>query len=207
MGMTNQLARQLGPGDRAPDFDLPAADRDERIVLSERYRRGPVLLLLLRGLYCAFCRRHISQVKPSCEVLQNAGIDLLGVVIASANRSRLYFKFGNRPCFSIAAAPDRWVHRAYGLSAADRTPEMLADMSQQAVGILQEMNIDGGADPLVAFHHYDGWKDTAEDTAEFKHPLQSVGYYLIDRQGVIRWASVGEILAKLPGPESLLALV
>ncbi len=207
MAITNALSRQLGPGDRAPDFDLPAADRDERIALSEHYRRGPVLLLLLRGLYCAFCRRHISQVKPSCEVLQNAGIDMLGVVIASADRSRPYFKFGNRPCFTIAATPDRSVHRAYGLSAADRTPEMLADMSRQAVGILQEMNIDGGADPFVAFHHYDGWKDTAEDTAEFKRPLQSVGYYLIDQQGVIRWASVGEILATLPEPESLLALL
>jgi len=207
MPTANELARPLGPGDRAPDFDLPAAEREGRVSLSGYHRDGPVLLLLLRGLYCAFCRRHISQVKPSCAPLQDAGIRMLGVVIASADRSRLYFRFGARPCFPLAAAPDRSVHRAYGLSASERTPEILADMRQQASGLLRELNVDEGADPITTFHHYDGWEDTAEDAAEFKRPLQSVGYYLIDRQGVIRWASVGEILGKLPGPESLLAVL
>jgi hypothetical protein len=37
--------------------------------------------------------------------------------------------------------------------------------------------------------------------------LQSPGYYFIDGQGIIRWASVGKILNDLPRPESLLALV
>jgi len=48
--MADQPGRLLGVGDRAPDFDLPAADREGRISLSDYYRRGPVLLLLLRGL-------------------------------------------------------------------------------------------------------------------------------------------------------------
>jgi peroxiredoxin len=207
MPTTSQFGLPLGPGERAPDFDLPAADFDGRVSLSTHYRRGPVLLLLLRGLYCAFCRRHISQAKSSCELLEGAGIHMVGVVIASADRSQLYFRFGTRPCFPLAAAPDRSVHRAYGLTAVERTPELLADMSQQAAGILREMNIDGGANPFTAFHHYDGWTDTAEDAAEFKRPLQSVGHYLIDRQGVIRWASVGEVLVELPRPESLLPLL
>jgi AhpC/TSA family len=97
--MTDQSGRSLGVGDPAPDFDLPAADRDGRISLSDYYRRGPVLLLLLRGLYCSFCRRHISRLKSSCDMLQSAGIPMLGVVIASAERSRLYFRYRNAPCF------------------------------------------------------------------------------------------------------------
>jgi peroxiredoxin len=124
--VADPLDRLLGVGDRAPDFDLPAADRDGRISLSDYYRRGPVLLLLLRGLYCSFCRRHISRLKSSCDMLQSAGIPMLGVVIASAERSRLYFRYRNAPCFSVAAAPDRSVHRAYGLPAVVRTPEMIA---------------------------------------------------------------------------------
>jgi peroxiredoxin len=76
--MTDTIGPLLGPGDRAPDFELPAADRDGRISLSDSYRRGPVLLLLLRGLYCAFCRRHISQLRSSCDLLQGAGIRMLG---------------------------------------------------------------------------------------------------------------------------------
>ena len=130
------LGPPLGPGDRAPDFDLPAADRDGRLSLSDHYRRGPVLLLL-RGLYCAFCR-HISR---------------------------------------------------------------------NAAEVLREMRVDGGGDPVMTFHHHGGWEDTAEDEAEFRRPLQSVGYYLVDRGGVIRWARTGEILSELPQPASLLALV
>ena len=49
--MTEQLRPLLGPGDLAPDFNLPAADRHVDISLSDYYHRGPVLLLLLRGLY------------------------------------------------------------------------------------------------------------------------------------------------------------
>jgi peroxiredoxin len=205
--MTDQLGRSLGVGDRAPDFDLPAADREGRISLSEHYRRGPVLLLLLRGIYCAFCRRHISRLRSSCDLLQAAGIAMLGVVIASPDRARLYFRYRNAPCFPVATAPDRSVHRAYGLPAVVRTPEMITVFTQQARDFLRELNIDSSGDPFMAFHHYDGWEDTAEDDAEYKRPLQAVGYYFVDRQGVIRWASVGDLLRELPGPEALLALV
>jgi|SRR5262245_14505045 len=205
--MTEQVGPLLGPGDRAPDFDLPAADRDVRISLSDCYHRGPVLLLLLRGLYCSFCRRHISQLRSTCDLLQGAGIAMLGVVIASAERSRLYFRFGHTPCFPLAAAPDRSVHHAYGLPAVVRTPQMMAAGIQLATEMLREMNIDSRGDPFNTMHHYDGWVDTPEDDAEFKRPLQSVGYYFIDRQGIIRWASAGKLLNELPRPESLLALV
>src|SRR5262245_61919984 len=120
--MPSATSGALGPGDLAPDFDLPAADRDGQVSLAEVRRRGPVLLVMLRGLYCPFCRRHISQLRPTCEALRGAGIALLGVVLASPERARQYF---NRfpPCFPIAAAPDRAIHHAYGLPEVDRTPE------------------------------------------------------------------------------------
>ena len=205
--MTDPLGPLLGPGDRAPDFDLPAADRDGRLSLAEYRRRGPVLLLLLRGLYCPFCRRHISQLKSSCDILQGAGIPMLGVVIASPERSRMYFRFGNSPCFPIAAAPDRSIHRAYGLTAVVRTPEMRAAALQRASEALKELNIESGGNVFDAFMGHDGFELTAEDDAEYQRALQSVGYYLIDRDGVIRWASVGKLLSTLPEPDTLLALV
>jgi peroxiredoxin len=50
--MTDPIHGALGPGDRAPDFELPAADVEGRVTLAEHLRRGPVLLTMLRGLYC-----------------------------------------------------------------------------------------------------------------------------------------------------------
>ena len=39
------------PGEPAPNFALPAADREGSVSLAEYRGRSPVLLNLLRGLY------------------------------------------------------------------------------------------------------------------------------------------------------------
>src|SRR5437899_3681651 len=94
----------LGPGDRAPHFALPAAYADGTVSLAEYLGRGPVFLTMLRGLYCPFCRRHVSQLRPACEALRASGITHLGIVVASPERARQYFRHFP-PCFPIGAAP------------------------------------------------------------------------------------------------------
>lgn len=39
------------PGERAPDFTLPTAEREGTVSLSDYRGKSPVLLALLRGLY------------------------------------------------------------------------------------------------------------------------------------------------------------
>ena len=51
----------IEPGRPAPDFSLPAADREGTVSLAE-YHGRPVLLALFRGLYCPFCRHQIAQL-------------------------------------------------------------------------------------------------------------------------------------------------
>lgn len=41
----------LIPGEPAPDFTLPAADREGAMSLADYRGRNPVFLSLLRGLY------------------------------------------------------------------------------------------------------------------------------------------------------------
>jgi len=41
----------LQPGERAPDFTVPAAHGDGLVSLADYRGRSPVLLALLRGLY------------------------------------------------------------------------------------------------------------------------------------------------------------
>ena len=122
--MTDIEHPALGPGDRAPDFELPAVHVEGTVALADYRSRGPVLLAMLRGLYCPFCRRNLAVLKPSCEELRGAGIALVGIVIASPERARQYFRHFP-PGFPIAAAPDRAIHRAYGLPEFLRTPEYL----------------------------------------------------------------------------------
>src|SRR5262249_20746132 len=140
--MPSATSGGLGPGDLAPDFELAAADRDGQVSLAEVRRRGPVLLVMLRGLYCPFCRRHISQLRPACDTLKEQGIQLLGVVVASAAHARQYFGY-RPPCFPIAAAPDRAIHRAYGLPSVERTAPVLAETRRLAAHGPAELGVVG----------------------------------------------------------------
>ena len=51
------LRPSLQPGEPAPDFTLPAADREGTISLADYRGRSPLLLGIFRGLYCPLCRR------------------------------------------------------------------------------------------------------------------------------------------------------
>jgi peroxiredoxin len=62
----------ISPGERAPDFRLPAINQDGALSLTD-YRGRPVLLAMMRGLYCAFCRRHIAQLGATRQKLQPLG--------------------------------------------------------------------------------------------------------------------------------------
>ena len=197
----------LRPGDSAPDFRLPAVDVEGVVSLAERYRRGPVLLTMLRGLYCPFCRRHITQLRQLAGPLRTAGIDLLGVVVASPERARQYF--GHRPPgFSVAAAPDRALHRTYGLSEVPRGPELREETERRSAAILGELGIQPPAgEALQVFLTADGFEFTPEDQAEYGRARQVVGHFLVGSDGVIRWTREDVHMLALPSPRELTALL
>ena len=205
VGETFPAIKTLGVGDLAPDFELPAADVEGTVTLEEFRSRGPVLLILLRGLYCPFCRRNISLLRPTCEALRAAGIALLGVVIASPERARQYFRYFP-PCFPMAAAPDRSLHRAYGLEAVTPTPDLLQEVESRAADQLRDLGhevVTGHA--FSSFMGWDGFTMTAEDNSEFRRRLQSVGYFLIAPDQSIRWSRVDRRIGPLPAPGDILA--
>ncbi len=203
--MTDQTRGLLGPGDPAPDFELPAADTMGRVTLAEYCRRGPVLLTMLRGLYCPYCRRQISQLRPTSAALRAAGIALLGVIIASPERSRQYFRYFP-PSFPIAAAPDRTLHRAYRLPEVIRTPEGREAAEKEAAEILRGLGIQAPpGQAATVFATADGFEITVEDEAEQQRSLQTGGYFLIGPDGVIRWSRAG--VTASPSVEELLTLV
>ena len=129
--------------------------------------------------------------------------------MASAGRARQYFRY-RPPCFPIAAAPDRELHRAYGLPSVERTAQFLEETRRLAAEANAELGIEAPpGEAALAFMKWDGFEMTAEDTAEHERPLQFVGSFLIDRDGVIRWAQVvaRESSLHLPKREELLPLL
>ena len=48
---TGERRPPVQPGERAPDFTLPAANREGTVSLADYRGRSPLLLALYRGLY------------------------------------------------------------------------------------------------------------------------------------------------------------
>jgi peroxiredoxin len=211
--MTTESRPPVAPGESAPDFTLPAADRPETISLADYRGRSPVFLALFIGLWCPFCRRSIAQMGKVESKLKVLGVEALGIVATAPENARLYFKF--RPTrLRLASDPELTTHRAYGLPKPASTPEFMQ--------MLEKIRINPNGEfpePLpimeaaVATGTQDGYTGNDTDKAEMERQWpQLKGQFLIDRDGIVRWANVEcatEGLAgvgKFPSDEEILTV-
>ena len=202
----------VAPGEPAPDFTLPAIDGRGTISLAEYRGRSPVFLALFIGLWCPFCRRSIAQMGKMEGKLKAAGVDTLAVVATSPENARLYFKF--RPTrLRLASDPGLTTHRAYGLPKPVPTPEFMQAVEAVRINPYGEFH-----EPLpvmeaaVTLGQQDGYTENDTDRAEMERQWpQLKGQFLIDRDGIVRWANVecgAEGVAgvgKFPTEEEILA--
>jgi peroxiredoxin len=201
----------VAPGEAAPNFTLPAVDRNENVSLAEYRGRSPVFLALLVGLWCPFCRRQLAQIGTLEGKLKALGVESLAVVATPPDNARLYFKF--RPTrVRLASDPELSTHRAYGIPRLTPSPELMEALSTTKInpdGVLpQPMPI---IDAATAVGRLDGYAETKTDQADMERQWpQLKGQFLIDRAGIVRWANIecaGEGLAglsKFPPEESIL---
>lgn len=183
--------RPVAPGEPAPDFTLPAVDREETVSLNDYRGRSPLLLALFIGLWCPFCRRSIAQMGPLEGKLKALGVETLGVVATTPENARLYFKF--RPTrLRLAADVALSTHRAYGVPKPAATPELLKAMETTRINPTGEF-----AEPLpipqaaMAAAKLDGYTENETDRADLERQWpQLKGQFLIDRDGIVRWANI-----------------
>ena len=201
----------LRPGDPAPDFALPAVNREGQVSLDDYRGRSPVLIGMFRGLHCPFCRRQLVQLGTTQDKLKALGVETMAVVNTPLERARLYFKY--RPArVLLTADPEAATHRLLGLP--EGTP--VADESQAVwaqgtftMGQLQANLVNPTGElpePQNAFvametlNKRDGFELTEVDQQiAAAHAFQLGGHFLIDRDGIVRWAHIeaGERMADL----------
>jgi peroxiredoxin len=208
---TSESRPVVQAGDTAPDFNLPAAHGEGFVSLSSYRGKTPVLLTLLRGLYCPFCRRHVAHLGALAPKFEAEGVKLVGVVATTPERSRLYFRF-RPPRFSMAADPALSTHRTFGLPNSPLTPEIMSVAQAAAARDLRAANQPVPSEnPLGALRGLDGFESTDVDDGDLqRHQAQLCGQFLVDRAGIVRWSSVEcaqgpESFGELPGDEELLA--
>ena len=209
---TDQPREPVAPGEPAPDFTLPAANGTGTVSLADFRGNTPVFLGILVGLWCPFCRRAIAQMAANEPKLKTIGVETVGIVATPPENAKLYFKF--RPSrLRLAADPELSTHRAYGLPKPNPTPEFMHALETIRInpdGALPEpLPIEQAA---AAVGKLDGYVENETDRADMLRQWpQLKGQFLIDRGGVVRWASVegagGDITAvgKFPPTDEILA--
>ena len=202
----------VAPGEPAPDFTLPAVDADRTISLADYRGKSPLFLGLLIGLWCPFCRRQLAQMGATEGKLKALGVETLGVVATPSENARLYFK--HRPArLRIAADPKLSTHRAYGLPKPTPTPEMMEEMGRLRVNPTGELPAPLPVqEAAMALGKMDGYAPNDTDQADMGQQFpQLKGFFLIDRDGIVRWSYIEcshEGLAgigKMPGEAEILA--
>lgn len=192
------MERPLRPGDRAPNIVLDAINHGGKVSLEDFRGQSAVLVGLFRGLQCPFCRRHIAATAELASSLHEKGIDSLTVVNTPIERARLYFRYHPLPGVIAASDPESIAHRAFGLpnmqftEKEDEWPYKISiptvlSMRMEMPGELPEpMN---PFDASTYLNRKDGYELTPEDDrTDERAGGQLVGEFLLDRDGIVRWA-------------------
>jgi peroxiredoxin len=138
--IATQSRPPVAPGEPAPDFVLPAVNHDGTVALADYRGKTPVLLAMMRGLYCAFCRRHIAQLATTRQKLQPLGVEVLAIVAMQPERLRMYYRF--RPVgVPVAADPELITHRAFGVPQPALTPEITKAVATRYLGLARELRM------------------------------------------------------------------
>jgi peroxiredoxin len=204
-------------GEPALDFVLPAVNLDGNVALADYRGKTPVLLAMMRGLYCAFCRRHIAQLGTTRQKLRALGVEVLAIVGMQPERARLYYRF--RPVgVPVAADPDLVTHRAYGVPQPTLTPEITQAVASKYLDLARELQIPT-ADPAEirsALGRRDGFEPLPAELKDRRdwserYGGQLIGQFLVDREGIVRWVNIEGAkeglagLEKFPTDEEFLA--
>lgn len=127
----------------------------------------------------------------------------------------MFFRY-RRPRMPVGADPNLTTHRAYGLPSTAFTPELTEAVQSTAAQLLRELK---QPEVLVAeaydtLGRLDGYQLAEGDAGESQRDrAQLGGQFLIDRDGVVRWANVEGArdrlagLGQMPSDEELLAAV
>ncbi|MFG2550042.1 peroxiredoxin-like family protein [Streptomyces sp. NPDC048581] len=174
---SGQADRALAVGDRAPRFTLPTATGESR-SLDDLLAAGPVVLTFYRGAWCPYCNLALRALQQHHETITARGARLVAVSPQNPDES-LTLTEKHDLAFDVLSDLGSDTAKQYGL--AFDLPDDLATVYDKLGFNLQRVN--------------DGHPRTL--------PLPAT--YVIDRDGVIRWAFVNTDYTTRAEPADILA--
>jgi peroxiredoxin len=168
--------KALKVGDKAPDFELPGAS-GKKVKLSELLARGPVVVTWYRGGWCPYCNIALRGFHKSLPEIRAAGASLVAISPETPDNSMTTTE-KNHLDFDVLSDRGNKVAHAYGV--AYKIPRVIAEQFKGRLDLAKYNGDDSGTLPLGAT-------------------------YVIDREGVIRYAFVDSDYRKRAEPSDVLA--
>lgn len=166
----------LKAGDQAPDFSLP--DPQGKIIrLSDLRRQGPVVVTFYRGSWCPFCNLQLRAYQKALPEIKKKGAALVAISPQTPDNSLTIVEKAELT-FPVLSDEGNKVARLYGI---------VFKLSEA----LQEAQKKFGNEP-PRFNGDDSWE------------LPMPGTFIINRTGIIRFASVDPDYMKRVEPSVLL---
>ncbi len=194
--------RPLQPGDAAPEFTLPAANREGTISLDD-LRGKPFLIGFFRGLHCPFCRRQIVQLASVQPALHAAGVETIAVVNTPVERARMYFRHRPTPA-TLLSDPGCVTHQAFGVPHIEFLPDNSKERPEwpyragmpefMASRINPTGELDEPLNPMETnpiINAKQGFEmEEADHAILASHATQLVGHFLVDARGKVAWVQI-----------------
>lgn len=167
----------LTVGEQAPDFEA-STYQGNKIILSDMYKDGPVVLVFYRGQWCPICNLHLKSFQAQLAQIENLGAKVLAVSVDKP-------EYGNKIVtndalgFEVISDPDAEILKSYNVIY--QVPDELA------AKYLTEYQIDLEA--------HSGRKD---------HMIAVPATYVIDSAGTIIFAYANEDYKVRTKPEEVI---
>jgi peroxiredoxin len=173
---SGQAGRAVGVGEQAPVFRLPDAT-GALLALDDLLRRGPVVLSFYRGGWCPYCNLELRALQQHVEGFAAHGARLVAISPQIPDES-LSTAEKNGLTFDVLSDVGSEVASRYGL--AFDLPEDLAAVYEQ-----------------FGF-------ELARGNGGYPRTLPLPAAYVVDREGVIRWAFVDADYTRRAEPADIL---
>lgn len=170
--------KPLQVGDQAPLIKL-RNDRGEWVELASLLERGPVVIAFYRGAWCPYCNRELSDIQQKIvPVAEDLGATVLAIS-PEAPEHAVELKEKRSLSFDLLHDEENKAAKRFGVGFT---------LDADTVKKYQGYNID------VAAHN-----------GSDAHELPIPATYIIDTDGVIRYAYVNEDYSKRAKPKDVIA--
>ncbi len=169
----------IGVGERVGDATLTSPDGRE-VQLASLYAEGPVVVTFFRGGWCPYCVRALTEWQGREDELREAGARLVAVSLETHSAAGESAE-KSRASYIVLSDAELEAARAF------RVLFTLDDATQRA---------------------YKGYGvDLASRNASGTWQLPIPGAFVIDTDGIVRWASANEDYTTRASPDDVIAAV